>query len=137
MEFLREALGEDFDGFAEKLSCYNAENPDRVIELVNLAAGEYIPAAEADRLRLENAIELELIRSGTKDSRLIRKLIDTDTVSFRDGELTGLDVQLERLKKDNPYLFSETKVSTGMRQGTAKPSHAGFFKAILDNQAKR
>ncbi len=137
MEFLREALGGDFDLFKEKIDAYNLEHPESIIDPVNLAGGEYVPADEVRRIKTDSAVDLRLIGSGAKNASLVKKLLDFDKISLSGSTLDGFDEQIETLKSENPYLFSDGKSATGMRQGSAKPTYPGFMRTILDNQAKR
>ncbi len=136
MEFLRNALGDDFDLVKEKIDAYNLENPDNIIDPVNLTDGEYVPRSEVLRLRTDNAVEMQLLRCGAKNVGLVKKLIDFEKISLSGSSLSGFDEQVTELKKENPYLFSDGKTSTGMRQGGGKQT-PGFFRTILDNHAKR
>lgn len=63
--------------------------------------------------RINSAIELKLTKEGARNVSLTAKAIDTDKVKVDDeGNITGLDEQIESLKKseDTAFLFeTETK----------------------------
>ncbi len=42
MGFLKVILGDMYESFAEKISSYNAANPDKAVKLANLSTGEYV-----------------------------------------------------------------------------------------------
>ena len=58
-------------------------------------------------LEVQMGYELDaaLTKGGSLNSKATKALLDMDTIKFEDGKLTGLDDQLETVKKDNPYLF--------------------------------
>lgn len=51
----------------------------------------------------DHAIEAALLKAGCKDTIAARAHIDRESVTIKDGQITGLDV--ETLKKDRGYLF--------------------------------
>lgn len=66
---------------------------------------------EAKLLEVQMGYELDaaLTKGGALNSKATKALLDMDAIKFDDGKLTGLDEQLETVKKDNPYLFQEVK----------------------------
>lgn len=68
-------------------------------------------AAEINSLRCENAIALELYRSGAKNLRAVRALIalPEPLELGSDGKAAGLDEAIAALKKSDAYLFEDTK----------------------------
>jgi hypothetical protein len=67
-----------------------------------------------DKVKLDSAISLNLLKSGAKNDVAVRALIDTDTIKLDDdGKVQGLKEQLENVKKDNPYLFNDDSGNGG------------------------
>lgn len=88
--------------------------------------------AEMNRLRLDNAIETELISAGAKNVRAVRALLNTDNVKLDGDKLLGLNEQLETLRKSDGYLFAEKEARqnfTGFQPGA---SGDGLPKADVD-----
>ena len=56
-------------------------------------------------IKRDTAIEKALSQSGAKNSKAIRALLDGDKIVFKDGELIGVDDQLNALKESDPYMF--------------------------------
>lgn len=52
-----------------------------------------------------NAIELALRDAGALNTKATSALLDQETLSYKDGQLTGFNDQLETIKQDNPFLF--------------------------------
>ena len=64
--------------------------------------------------RIESALDKALSETQTIDADLLKKFLDRETILFKDGKFTGLNEQIEGLKKDKPYLFkSEEKPPEG------------------------
>ena len=55
--------------------------------------------------RIENALDKALAEVSTIDVDLLKKVLDREAILFKDGKFTGLNEQIEGLKKDKPYLF--------------------------------
>lgn len=65
---------------------------------------------ELANVQKDNAIKLALKDSKAKDADMVFKSLKLDDVKLEDGKLTGLDSQLEDLKKSHDYMFdAETK----------------------------
>lgn len=64
------------------------------------------------------AYNLALSKAGAKDQKVLDALIDKTKLVFKDGNLSGLNEQLEALKKTHDWVF-ETP-------GAPTPSRAGF-----------
>ncbi|MBQ6555184.1 MAG: phage scaffolding protein [Firmicutes bacterium] len=73
-------------------------------------------AEEMQKLRLDNAVEVGLLKAGGKNLRVLRALIDKGGISFNEGVISGLDEQIEALKADG---------ETGFLFRTDKPQIAG------------
>lgn len=65
-------------------------------------------------IKLENAIEKAVAKSGAKTSKAVMALLDMDNISLNEkGELTGANEQLNALKEneDTKYLFNNDEIS--------------------------
>ena len=63
-------------------------------------------AAELKKIRLDHAIETALSKAKSKNVKATRALLDEQKIILGDdGQIAGLNEQLEAIKKDNGYLF--------------------------------
>lgn len=53
MEFLKEALGEGYEAFAQAVKQYNEKSPDKAVKLANLAEGGYVSKEKYAALEAE------------------------------------------------------------------------------------
>lgn len=61
---------------------------------------------DLERARLDSAIQLAIAKSGTLSEKALMGLLDKDKIKFdKDGKLTGLDEQIEAIKKEDSFLF--------------------------------
>ena len=58
-----------------------------------------------EETRIESALDKALSETQTIDTDLLKKVLDREAILFKDGKFTGLNEQIEGLKKDKPYLF--------------------------------
>lgn len=83
-------------------------------------------------------ISAALSQAGAKNEKAVKALLDTEKVNFDDnGKLIGLSEQLEVVKKDNDFLFAETKESgsgkpTITTTGNPNPNGSNGDKALAD-----
>jgi len=66
-------------------------------------------AAELSGARRDMMIDLALSQSGAKNIKAARALIDESAVTINNGELFGIEQEIERVGKDCPYLFGATR----------------------------
>lgn len=64
------------------------------------------------------AYNLALSKAGAKDQKVLDALIDKTKLVYKDGDLSGLNEQLEALKKTHDWVFEAP--------GAPTPSRAGF-----------
>lgn len=145
MDFLKDALGEDFESFKEKIEKYNAENESQ-LKIANLSEGGYVSREKYDALagqieKVKNesaetykeeleqlkkemaanekryAIDMAIKNSGAKNLTAVRALLDLEN-----ADAESIEKQLEIIRGENDYLFEKplTTGTTGMRQGSAK-----------------
>ena len=69
-------------------------------------------------IRRDAAIDLALTRAHARDPQLTRAALSMDDIKIgADGKVTGLDAQLETLKKDKAWLFEEDGAGQSGKQG--------------------
>lgn len=58
-----------------------------------------------------NAIDLALRDAGAKNSKAVKALLDSETITFKDGKISGLDEQIKSLREaeDSNFLFKSDK----------------------------
>ena len=128
MEFLREVLGEKYGEFSQALSDYNERNPERQIKLANLADGGYVDKdkyaalkakyekekesflKDTENIKKEYALELALKEEKPRNTKALRALLDFDLITYEDGVLNGFSEQIEKIRKENAFLFEEGNV---------------------------
>ena len=70
-------------------------------------------------IRRDAAIDLALTRAHARDPQLTRAALSMDDIKIgADGKVTGLDAQLETLKKDKAWLFEEDGAGQPGKQGS-------------------
>lgn len=69
--------------------------------------------ADLEALRQDAELDKALAGSNTIDADLLKKALDHDAISYKDGKFVGLDEQIKALQKDKPYLFKEKSESNG------------------------
>ena len=145
MDFLKEALGEDFEVFKEKIETFNKQS-EKPLKLANLADGGYVSKEkydalgtqmeklgevsakaykdEIEQLKLKMAdaenrhiIDMLIKSSGAKNLTAVRALLDLEN-----QDAASVEKQLEIIRSENEYLFDKphSPAATGMRQGSAK-----------------
>ena len=69
-------------------------------------------------IRRDAAIDLALTRAHARDPQLTRAALSMDDIKIgADGKITGLDAQVESLKKDKAWLFEEDGAGQSGKQG--------------------
>ena len=124
MEFLKDVLGERYGEFCGIIDNYNKENPENAVFLANLSDGEYtkkseysatIQKYEKDIKRLSDELnkkefdyKLELLirDEKPKNTKALKALIDLDKIVYENGVISGFKEQIEKLKKEESYLFA-------------------------------
>ena len=68
---------------------------------------------DLESARLDSAIQLAIAKSGTLSEKALMGLLDKDKIKFdKDGKLTGLDEQIEAIKKEDSFLFKAAEPTT-------------------------
>ncbi len=145
MEFLKEALGEDFENFKEKIDRFN-EQSEIGIKIANLSEGGYVSREKYDalcsqieklkeesakpfkeeieqlKLKMEAAenshmIDMLIKNSGAKNLKAVKALLNLEN-----ADAAEVEKQLEAIRTENEYLFEKPAGTgaTGMRQGSVR-----------------
>lgn len=100
----------------KELSKKNKDNEDLVKQIEELQSKNKEEQEKhtqvLEEIKLENAINLELLSSGALDTRTFNSLLNKENIKFKDNKLEGLKEQLNDLKTTHKYLFKEEKVET-------------------------
>ncbi|MFI3114549.1 MAG: phage scaffolding protein [Clostridia bacterium] len=80
---------------------------------------EYLPKNEIDNLvnekmkdyAIDAEISMRLTKANAKNLVACKALIDVETLSFDGEKVVGLDTQIEKIVKENPYLFEDFEYS--------------------------
>lgn len=59
------------------------------------------------KLRLDNALEVALLSSKARDAKVVRALLDIDKIKLDGDKLTGLEDQIEALKKSHDFVWGK------------------------------
>lgn len=60
------------------------------------------------KTKIDYQTDMALTKAGAKNVKAVKALLDAETIQLdKDGNLTGLDEQLESVKKDNDFLFEQ------------------------------
>ncbi|KAF0340600.1 phage scaffolding protein [Pediococcus acidilactici] len=62
-------------------------------------------ANELAQVRKESAIDLALVKSGARNPKAVKALLDNNAIKLDDEGMHGLNDQLESLKESDGYLF--------------------------------
>lgn len=66
---------------------------------------------EFEQYKMAHAVDDLLKSSGARNITAVKSLISMDEVGFENDTLTGLGEQLEKIIKENPYLFENADVA--------------------------
>ena len=89
----------------------------------NKAASEKY-AADLAAIRLDAALDTAIARERGRSAKAIKALVDTSKLKLTDdGSIEGLD--LEALKKSDPYLFEQVQTTNVGTGGTPSGAQGG------------
>ena len=102
---------------------------------------------DLESARLDSAIQLAIAKSGTLSEKALMGLLDKDKIKFdKDGKLTGLDEQIEAIKKEDSFLFKAAEpnepkegkdvVLDGNHGGNPKPEEPTTLAAAISEHYK-
>lgn len=103
---------------------------------------------DLESARLDSTIQLAIAKSGTLSEKALMGLLDKDKIKFdKDGKLTGLDEQIEAIKKEDSFLFKAAEpnepkkgndvVLDGDHGGSPKPEAPTTLAAAISEHYKK
>lgn len=100
---------------------------------------------DLESARLDSAIQLAIAKSGTLSEKALMGLLDKDKIKLdKDGNPTGLDEQIEAIKKEDSFLFkaAESKkgndvVLDGDHGGSPKPEAPTTLAGAISEYYKK
>lgn len=103
---------------------------------------------DLESAKLDSAIQLAIAKSGTLSEKALMGLLDKDKIKFdKDGKLTGLDEQIEAIKKEDSFLFKAAEpnepkpgndvVLDGNHEGSPKPEAPTTLAAAISEHYKK
>ena len=60
-----------------------------------------------ENIKIDSAIEIELTKENTRNTKAAKALLDRSKISIVDGQVTGIKEQVMSLKASDDYLFGE------------------------------
>ena len=107
----------DRDDDLKKLQDDNKDNGDLEAQIAKLQ-GDYetLESESAERLvgvQRKHALDKAILEAKPKDAVPVMALLDQDKVVYKDGELSGVNEQIDALKESHPYLFDLGTKSKG------------------------
>ena len=105
----------------ETLKKANADNAELSKQIDELNAAQVKREAEytaqIQKMELDGIVERTLLSSKVKNAKAVRALLDLEDAKVKDGTIKGLDDQLTKLKKSDPYLFESESKPSGVTPG--------------------
>jgi hypothetical protein len=103
---------------------------------------------DLESARLDSAIQLAIAKSGTLSEKALMGLLNKDEIKFdKDGKLTGLDEQIEAIKKEDSFLFKAAEpnepkkgndvVLDGNHEGSPKPEAPTTLAGAISEYYKK
>lgn len=87
----------------ETVKKFDGKDPEKLS--ADLAALQKKYDADTAQMKLDKALEIALLASKARDVKAVRALLDSEKIKLDGDKLTGLEDQLEALKKSHDYMF--------------------------------
>lgn len=104
-----EEASKNYEKQLKELSKNNADNEELKKQLEQLQLSnkelETKHAEEMNKLQFDFALDKGLSSAKVKDTKLIKALLDMENIKYQEGNLEGLDSQIEAIKTSHSYLF--------------------------------
>ena len=102
-------------GLRETAKAWDGKDPKKLEDDLKDLQIKY--DTDTANIRKAAAIDLALTRARARDPQLTRAALNMDEIKIdKDGKVTGLDAQVESLKKDKAWLF-EDDAAAGQQDG--------------------
>lgn len=103
---------------------------------------------DLEEAKRDSAIQLAIAKSGTLSEKALMGLLDKDKIKFdKDGNLSGLDEQIEAIKKEDGFLFKAAEPDKpnkgtdvtldGNHDGSPKPEAPTTLAAAISEHYKK
>lgn len=89
---------------------------------------------ETKKYMLESEISSRLSKAQAKNIKACKSLIDLEQITFDGEKISGLDEQINKIIKDNPYLFENLAYTP--QSGSSKPSEKNMTDSEYFNFLK-
>lgn len=121
----------DRDGQLEELKKVDAEGLQKRIEelqeLNDNTKKDY--ESKLEQVQFDHALENALSGAKARNAKAVKALLDMEGLKLNNGEIVGLDKQLETLKADNGYLFEGEENAPHFAAQTDGPKASGLDAA--------
>ncbi len=87
---------------------------------------------QLEEFRFNQAVSEILSDTDAKNPEVLKALIDFSSVSFENGEITGLSEQIDAIRQENPFLFDDSSAPKFTRRPKAS---AEITKKDFDNMS--
>ena len=112
----------------ETAKAWDGKDPKKLEDDLKTLQTKY--DTDTANIKRDAAIDLALVKAHARDPQLTRAALNMDEIKIdKDGKVTGLDAQVEGLKKDKTWLFEEDAAAgqpggtdTGKGASGGKPS---------------
>ena len=95
---------------------WDGKDPQKLADDLKALQTKY--DTDTANIRKEAAVNLALTKARARDPELTRAALSMDDIKVgADGKITGLDAQVESLKKDKAWLFEEDGAGQSGKQG--------------------
>ena len=108
----KKQLEEASKGYEKQLKDLSKNNADiealnKMVEQLQLSNKELEAKhkLEMEKLQFDFALDKGLTDAKCKDNKVVKALLDMNSIKCQEGKLTGLQEQIEALQKDASYLF--------------------------------
>lgn len=103
---------------------------------------------ELQKIKFEHQLEKELTKSGVRNAKAVKALLNDEGLAYSEGKIAGLQEQLEAIKESDNYLFKQEerqgsedkpfflRPGVGDKQKGDAPK-GGMLEIIQGEQAKR
>lgn len=104
---------ETLQGEVKKLETLTGENAELKTKIDSIQADSEKAKADLEKRLQDQQFDFKLtealIKAGAKNTAAVKALLKRDSITLDGANFIGLNDQLDALKKDESYLFGETK----------------------------
>ena len=82
-------------------------------------------------LQMDSALNLALLSAGAQDARAVKPFLQLEEIKLENGKLTGVESQLDSLKKEKAFLFQGAQKPTYTPPAGGAPNTVSDLKSAL------